>query len=68
MESDADLVAATALQAKTFSLAAAQNRIGRGPRRRYEHCTRAILRCRNGPTQAELFYFGKRLRDYMSAL
>ena len=43
--SDADLVAATALQAKPFSLAATENRIGRGPRCRYDHCRRAILSC-----------------------
>ena len=41
--SDADLVAATALQAKPFSLAATENRIGRGPRCRYGHCRRAVL-------------------------
>ena len=38
--SDADLVAATALQAKPFSLAATKIRIGRGPRSRYDHCRR----------------------------
>ena len=35
------------LQAKPFSLAAAKNRIGRGPRCRYDHCRRAVLLCRN---------------------
>ena len=31
------------LQAKPFSLAATENRIGRGPRCRYGHCRRAVL-------------------------
>ena len=31
------------LQAKPFSLAATENRIGRGPRCRYDHCRRAVL-------------------------
>ena len=35
------------LQAKPFSLAATENRIGRGPRCRYGHCRRAVLLCRN---------------------
>ena len=43
--SDADLVAATALQAEPFSSAATKIRIGRGPRSRYDHCRRAILSC-----------------------
>ena len=33
------------LQAKPFSLAATENRIGRGPRCRYGHCRRAIPHC-----------------------
>ena len=33
------------LQAKPFSLAATENRIGRGPRCRYGHCRRGILHC-----------------------
>ena len=33
------------LQAKPFSLAATENRIGRGPRCRYDHCRRGILHC-----------------------
>ena len=37
--------AATALQAKPFSLAATENRIGCGPRSRYGHCRRAIPHC-----------------------
>ena len=45
LESDTDLVAATALQAKPFSSAARKIRIGRGPRSRYDHCRRAILSC-----------------------
>ena len=43
--SDADLVAATALQAKPFSSAATKIRIGRGPRSHDDHCRRAILSC-----------------------
>ena len=33
------------LQAKPFSIAATENRIGRGPRCRYGHCRRAIPHC-----------------------
>ena len=33
------------LQAKPFSIAAPENRIGRGPRCRYGHCRRAIPHC-----------------------
>ena len=33
------------LQAKPFSLAATENRIGRGPRCRYGHCRQAVLSC-----------------------
>ena len=45
IESDADLVAATALQAKPFSSAATKIRIGRGPRCRYGPAGETVLPC-----------------------
>ena len=50
------------LQAKPFSLAAAKNRIGRGPRCRYGHCRRAIPHCRS-ENAASILKFGPEIKN-----
>ena len=45
LESDADLVAASAVAGETILLRRDEIRIGRGHRCRYNHCRRAILLC-----------------------
>ena len=50
------------LQAKPFSLAAAKNRIGRGPRCRYGHCRRAIPHC-SSEDAASIPKFGPEIKN-----
>ena len=50
------------LQAKPFSLAAAKNRIGRGPRSRYGHCRRAIPHC-SSEDAASIPKFGPEIKN-----
>ena len=56
LESDADLVAATAAAGETISFAAAENGVGRGPRCRYGRCRRnhSPLRQRRIESDADL--------------